>query len=189
MSWIRLLVAIVALGGLGRSAFAARMALDPLTRVHTGLSLASPTSMGLMLGMDSRLTQLIYVDVTGFMSVSDPVAKTMEPDADGANTWMLRHGLYCTPGLRIPHKQPETWSWDILTRAGFGAVWLADAASNFDLESNPALVGGGELVVRKSQAGLRLSAKALYVRPYSKYRLVESSIVRAQYGTEMFYQF
>jgi len=189
MSWIRVFIALFVLCLHHQPAVARSMPLDPMNRVHAGLSLAGPSSMGLMLGMDSRLTQIIYMDLAGFMSVSDPVAETTEPDITGASTWLLRHGLYCAPGLRIPHKQPEDWSWDILIRGGFGAVWAADAAAAFDVDGNPALLTGGELVVRKSEIGVRLSAKAFYARVYSKYRSIETSIVRPQFGAEMFYQF
>ncbi|HIA02750.1 MAG TPA: hypothetical protein EYN66_12720 [Myxococcales bacterium] len=179
-------VVVLCWGGIAN---ATRMALEPLNRVHAGLSYAGPSSMGLMFGMDSRLTQLIYVDVTGFMSVSDPVAEFTVPDEKGQNTWMLRHGLICMPGVRIPHKQPETWSWDVLTRGGFGAVWLADSSVAFDVEANPALLAGGDLVLRKSAVGFRLTARAVYSRPYSKFRRAESAVVRPQYGSEVFYQF
>jgi len=74
-------VVVLCWGGLAN---AARMALEPLNRVHAGLSYAGPSSMGLMFGMDSRLTQIIYVDVTGFMSMSDPVSQHTVPDENSA---------------------------------------------------------------------------------------------------------
>ena len=73
MSIMRVCVAALFLLVIGRPVQAARMALDPMNRLHAGLSIASPSSMGVMMGMDSRLTQIIYVDVTGFIDRAAPV--------------------------------------------------------------------------------------------------------------------
>ena len=53
---LRVMVMMAIVVVLGPPAKATRMALDPLNRVHAGLSMAGPTSMGLMAGMDSRLS-------------------------------------------------------------------------------------------------------------------------------------
>jgi len=168
---------------------ARRPPLDPLNRVHAGLSVTGADSLGVGLGFDSRMTNLIYMDVGAFMSTSDPVSNEEVPDQDGANTWLLRHGLYLAPGLRLPHKQPESIQWDLFARGGFSGVWAADAASDYDQVSNLGLFGGGELLIKRNSVGLRLSGKAFYFKPYSKYRRVETTVIRPQFGAEMLYQF
>ena len=46
---------------------ASRIAMDPQNKVHVGASVIG-SSYGASLGLDSRLTQLIYIDIGGFFS-------------------------------------------------------------------------------------------------------------------------
>ncbi len=182
-----LLAALCSAVLLGAPAMARGPALEPLNRVHAGLSMTEAPGVGM--GFDSRMTNLIYIDLGAFMSTGDAVAETTVPDKDGANTWLLRHGLYLAPGLRLPHKQAEKVQWDLFFRGGFSGVWAADAASDYDSVSNLGLFGGSEVLVKTGSVGLRLSGKVFYFKPYSKYRQVEVAVVRPQYGAEAVYQF
>jgi hypothetical protein len=89
----------------------------------------------------------------------------------------------------MPHQQAETIQWDIFVRGGFSGIWAADAASDYDQVSNLGLFSGGELVLKSGSIGMRLSGKFFYFRPYSKYRQLEATVVRPQYGAEAIYQF
>ena len=55
---------------LSSLSLAARLAMEPQNKVHAGASMIG-SSYGVALGLDSRLTQLIYIDIGGFISVSD----------------------------------------------------------------------------------------------------------------------
>ena len=167
--------------------YASRPAMDPLNRLHVGLSYTD--SAGIGVGFDSRMTNLIWMDVGAFMSTEDLSTGNVVPDLSGADTWKLRNGLYLAPGFRLPHQQPESIQWDIFARGGFSGVWAADAASDYSQVSNLGLFAGGEVLVKKGSVGVRFSGKAFYFKPYSKYRQVETTVVRPQYGAEMVYQF
>ena len=68
-------------------------------------------------------------------------------------------------------------------------MWAADAASDYAQVSNLGLFGGGELMIKSGNIGIRLSNKMFYFKPYSKYRENEVAVVRPQYGAEAIYQF
>ena len=186
MNRICLLIALLVTGAMGGQA-AGAPPLAPMNRVHAGLSVTD--ALGVGMGFDSRMTNIIYMDVGAFMSTGDPEADTTIPDKDGENTWLLRHGIYLAPGFRIPHKQPEKIQWDVFFRGGFSGVWAADAASDYAQVSNLGLFGGGELMIKSGNIGIRLSNKMFYFKPYSKYRENEVAVVRPQYGAEAIYQF
>lgn len=187
MNWKSLLLLTMLIGLVGSSAEARRPALDPLNRLHAGLSITDAPGVGM--GFDSRMTNLIWIDVGAFMTTAEPSSDLEVPDKTGGDTWLLRNGIYLAPGLRLPHQQPESVQWDLVARGGFAGVWAADAASDFDPDSNLSLFSGGDLMIKSGSVGVRLSAKVFYFKPYSKYRQVEASIVRPQYGAEAVYQF
>jgi len=186
MNWKSLLSILFVASLLGDDANA-RPPLDSLNRIHVGLSVTD--SVGVGLGFDSRMTNIIYMDVGSFMSTGEAKAESTVPDETGENTWLLRHGLYLAPGLRIPHKQPEKIQWDIFVRGGFSGVWAADAASRYDQVSNMGLFTGGEFMLKSGNIGMRLSGKVFYFKPYSKYLRAEVTLLRPQYGAEAVYQF
>lgn len=171
-------------------AFARRVPLDPQNRAHLGVSLADTTSFGIAGGLDSRLTRLIYVDVAGFVSpfgVPD-LSPDSTPRQDPAAWFALRHGLYVTPGIRLPHRSQGKWSWDVVGRVGFGVVWSSDTADENNLYTDPALVAGGEFLIRHEQVGLRASARGFFFRPFSRAVAEEISLIRPQMSLEVFYQ-
>lgn len=187
MNWKSLMSAAVLTAFLVPTAQAGRPAMDPLNRLHAGLSYTDAAGVGV--GFDSRMTNLIWMDVGAFMTTSEAASDVLIPNATGSNTWMLRHGLYLAPGFRLPHKQPEKIQWDIFARGGFSGVWAADSASDYSHVSNLGLFAGGEVLVKSGSIGMRFSGKAFYFKPYSKYRQMESTAVRPQFGSEVVYQF
>ena len=188
-----LALALVALFSV--DAHARRVSLDPQNRVHAGVSYAD-TAVGLTGGFDSRLTRLVFVDVGGFLS---PIALEEDLLADGLTPEeyvFLRHGLYVAPGLRVPHRQPQAFTWDVLGRAGFGAVWSNDVHPDnslprdelYQMEIDPALLAGLELLLRKDALGARLGAKGVYFNTYSQEAKDELSILRPVFTAEFVYQ-
>lgn len=179
-------------------ATAGRMPLDAQNRVHGGLSLTDGLSgIGGTLGMDSRLTRLIFVDVGGFYSGGVP---DYDPDVDlgsesPADWYTLKHGLYAAPGLRIPHRYQDGLNWDVVGRAGFAALWIADESQAIIpstealIYSEPSLLTGVDVLVRYEKIGLRLSGKAFGWRTFSPISNSESGFVRSQLAVEGVYQF
>ena len=102
---------------------------------------------------------------------------------------MLRHGLYVDPGFRIPHRNKGEFKWDVIVRAGFGPVWVADGASRFEQQISPGLNGGGDLMFRYQDWGLRFEGRVWYLKPFSKYDQMETLIVVPQVGASMLYEF
>jgi hypothetical protein len=182
---------------LTQDAAAARPALEPQVRFHLGAAaVEGPSGFGITGGMDSRLTDKIYVDIAGMVSPI-PIPEDTEVEAENnADYFRMRHNLYLAPGLRIPHRQPKDFSWDILFRGGVGVVWSADLdptalvlEGNHRIELDPAAMGGLDLQFRKDKLGVRLSGKAFVMR-------VSEPDVRddiwdwaPQAGLEAFYQF
>lgn len=155
------------------SAQAGGMKLDPQNRIHAGASLAdSNTSVGVTLGLDSRLSRFIYVDAGLFLSPGElPEAREFsrtnpEPSID------LRHGVYVAPGLRVPHRYGDGLNWDLTARGGFAAVWSEDRGMDVmpggtSLVADPALLAGGDGLLRYDKVGLRLTEKVLFYKPYA----------------------
>ncbi|RME22201.1 MAG: hypothetical protein D6798_16395 [Deltaproteobacteria bacterium] len=180
----------------GGTAHARRLALDPENRVHVGAALTDSASFGIIGGLDSRLTRLLYVDIGGFVSPI-PLPDDIAPVSDqGRDFVFLRHGLYVAPGLRVPHRQPAAFQWDLTGRAGFGAVWSNDVhpdnttlpTERYELEATPALLAGAEALVRKDAVGVKLSARGYLFRPYSQFEKADLVLLRPQYLAEVFYQ-
>ena len=163
------------------------MPLDPQNRVHTGISLTDyQLAKGVNIGLDSRMTRLVYVDVGGFMSLT-PALEVDLDEATDAELVELRHGLTVAPGVRIPHRYTDGINWDLTIRAGFGAVWAADASSDQPTRVDPALLSGMDLLIRKNNIGLRTTGRVFGFNPYTK-RSGEVPMVRPQYAVELVYQ-
>ena len=129
------------------------------------------------------MTQSISVDVGGFIS---PTAATSR----GLNErWVLRQGLFVTPGVRVPHRNKSEIKWDLILRGGFGPVWLADSEARFDTQINPGLVGGADWMLRYKQWGLRFENRVWYMRPFSRAQQVEVVTILPQIGGSVQYEF
>ena len=199
MPVIRSCFAALVLLALPTAAIAARPALDPQNRLHAGVGVAtgagfSAPSVGATLGVDSRMSRVVYVDVGGFLS---PVAV---PDLGlaeevGADSIFLRHGLYVAPGLRVPHRAGEGVTWDVLLRGGFAGVWWTDVQAEQTLGSgtylvdlDPAALAGLDAIVRKGALGARVSAKGYIFAPYSHTQDEDIRVLRPHLAVEAFYQ-
>lgn len=195
-----LLSAVLAVISLApRVAEAGRAAIDPQNRVHAGLNVTGGAmfdapSLGASVGFDSRMTRILSVDVSGFVSPMSmgEVSGTFDQPGDSI---YLRHGLYVAPGFRIPHRAREGLNWDVLFRAGFAGVWWTDVdatstqlGDDYLVGLDPAGLGGVDLVLRKGSLGGRLGAKAFAFAPFSQNALTEVLVVRPQSALELFYQ-
>lgn len=176
---------------------ARRLALEPENRIHVGAAYTDMTSMGVFGGLDSRLTRVVYVDVGGFFSpvpLPDDIVPVSE---EGRDYIFLRHGIYVGPGLRLPHRQPKSFQWDLTGRLGFAAVWSNDVHPDnsttpnerFEIEANPALMGGLEALIRKDSVGVKLSGRGYLFRPFSQFENLDLVLVRPQIVAELVYQF
>jgi hypothetical protein len=181
-------LAVMGLSG-STAAEAARLPLDPLNRIHAGYSTADRGATGFTLGMDSRLTRLLNVDVGAFLS---PFSQAeVVPDLNGdPNDWItLRHGLFVAPGLRIPHRYGEGINWDLTVRGGFGAVWLTNATEAINLETTPAFMPSADLLLRKDQLGLRLGVREVLFWSYVHEARDNFNFYRTQMSAEAVLQF
>lgn len=179
-------------------ATAGRMPLDAQNRIHAGLSITDNTSgIGGTLGMDSRLTRLIFVDLGAFYTGGvDDYNPNVDVKVEGPTDWYtVKHGLYAAPGLRIPHRYQEGINWDVVGRMGFAALWIADESQAIIprtealVYSEPALLSGVDVLLRYEQMGMRLSGKAYGWRTFSPVSNSESGFVRGQFSVEGVYQF
>ena len=173
---------------LSSLSLAARLAMEPQNKVHAGASLIGE-SHGFSLGLDSCLTQLIYIDIGGFFSVND--TSEIFPVEDDSQSYALpRHALYATPGWRIPHRYNEDGlNWDVVVRAGFGAMFTKDLSVEDVTQTDPALITGSDFLLRKGQYGGKFSFKELYFKPYISDLREEQVIFQSQFALEFFVQF
>jgi hypothetical protein len=199
-AFVRLFVVLGLMGALTLSsgeAQAARTAMDPLNRVHGGLSMADAfSSTGVTAGMDSRLTRFVYLDAGLFLSLDEPTAQAeVDPLVDDPKGFFeLRHGVYVAPGIRVPHRFGEGFNWDLIGRGGFCVAWAADASQPLDEGgyrniSEPGLLLGADLLLQYKKAGLRLAGKAIGFHTYSATARKETNVVRPQFAVEGVWQF
>ncbi|MCB9780437.1 MAG: hypothetical protein H6742_17865 [Alphaproteobacteria bacterium] len=174
---------------------ARRIPLDPENRAHAGAAYTDG-NVGIFGGLDSRMTRLLYVDVGGFGS---PVPLSEElgiVSNQGADYLFLRHGIYVTPGLRVPHRQPKALQWDVLGRLGFAAVWYQDThpdvtttpGERYQTVANPAMTGALELLLRKENIGGRLSGRGYLLQTFNQYENQDVVLLRPQYTAELVVQ-
>ena len=193
-------IAAVALAAtlFSSTATAGRMPLESLNRVHGGLAITDNASgIGGVLGMDSRLTRLVFVDLGGFLTPGDQqFDASIDPETQDPKEWYtLRNGLYAAPGMRIPHRYKDGFNWDLIGRAGFAALWIADESQriipNTDalVYSEAALLVGADVLFRFDEVGIRLSGKAYGWQAYSPVKQTETSTIRPQFTVEGVYQF
>ncbi|HCH66062.1 MAG: hypothetical protein CL927_06545 [Deltaproteobacteria bacterium] len=183
---------------LGSTANAGRMPLASLNRLHGGLAITdSASGLGGIVGMDSRLTRLVFVDLGGFFTPGDQkYDSSINPETQDPSEWYtLRSGLYAAPGLRIPHRYQDGFNWDVVGRAGFAALWIADESQRIipDDEalvySEAGLLLGADVLLRFDEIGVRMSGKAYGWHAYSPVKQAESNTIRPQFTIEGVYQF
>jgi hypothetical protein len=179
------------------TAQAAGNVMEPRVRAHAGAFMTQgPAGVGVTGGLESRLSRMIYVDLG---AMYNPVDITTANDLDGATTaepFLLRHVLYLTPGLRVPHRQPEGFRWDLNIRLGTGVVWSAYVGDSLnpeqildELEADVTLIGGADLGILVGQFGVRLSGRVVAAQPYHKGTQLETPFYAPVGLLEGFYQF
>jgi hypothetical protein len=174
-------------------AAAQNMALEPQNRLHVGLNMVGgPSPFGVTGGFDSRLTRYIALDIGAFVSPV-PVASDYELDSVDTNAeyYELRHGVFATPGLRIPHPQPKHWAWEVFARAGGGVVWAANLSPNAPVDATRPAPGGllgGDALVRFGKVGVRASGKAWLFDVLQTSPSEDFLLVRPQWSVEALVQ-
>jgi hypothetical protein len=177
-------------------ALASRDSLDPLNRVHAGVSFSDEYTFGVNGGLDSRLTRLVFIDMGGFASPM-PFPDDVEADGDSPakETVFLRHGIYVAPGLRIPHREKDGLQWDVIARGGFGGVWSTDVNpesatldGTYEVEADPALLAGLDLQLRKDHVGLRVAGKEFFYKVFSGPERTDVALAKPQFTGEILYQ-
>ena len=167
-------MALVAALTFSTPAWAQGTGLDAQIRAHAGVSAVKGPGMGgVTLGIDSRLGRLAYVDFGFFMSPGTPEVEH-DWDDNPRDAFRLRHGVTLTPGLRVPHRQPEGFRWDVLLRAGPAVIWTlydgprASGVGGDLYEIDTAIVAGPELQVSKGPFGIKAVARVFVTKPYSR---------------------
>jgi hypothetical protein len=174
------------------AAYGASLALDPQVRVHAGASvIPGPSGVGITGGFESRLTRIVAIDLAGFASPV-PLGDELHLEGDFGDYQLLRHAIYASPGVRIPHAQPKSWAWDVFARAGGGVIWLADArpgdeaggSAEYDVMADMGGFAGADLMIRFGNVGVRASGKAWMYDAVQTSPIHSFFLVRPQFGIE-----
>ena len=162
--------------------------LEPQNRVLAGYTF-NDGNQGVGIGFDSRLTQVIYINVGTFFSLID--RKYTIDEEEPSSLISLRNGIYAAPGLRFPHRyksERDALNWDILFRTGFACVSSQNALEENWFLVEPAALVGIDLLLKKYNYGFSLSSKVF------RYRVDISSlqetlyVTRPQVSAVFFYQ-
>jgi hypothetical protein len=170
---------------------AVRLALEPQNRVYAGV-VQSDGGLGGTVSVESRLTQLVAINIGGFFST--PVQYGDSDSRDEQDWVLLNHGLWAAPGWRVPHRYGKgNITWDLVGRAGFACVFTTDAFRDDLYLIDPAgLVGlDGYLQYKISEdntIGLRMSNKMFAYQPDLTRTLTGLPVQRFQHSIEVFWQ-
>jgi hypothetical protein len=191
----RALIALVAALTLSTPAWAQSSGLDAQIRAHAGASVVMGPGMGgITLGIDSRLGRLAYVDFGFFLSPGNPDVDH-DWDEDPRDGFRLRHGVTLTPGLRVPHRQPEGFRWDVIVRGGPSVIWTQydgprQSGVGGDLyEIDTSIVVGPDLLLSKGPFGVKLTARVFVAKPFSRQVTGNVLTLLPQVTVEGMYQF
>ena len=142
--------------------------------------------------MESRFTRFLYLDFGGVVNPSE-IGVVEE---DSAESFSLRHCIYLLPGIRIPHRQPAGFLWDVNLRAGPGVLWTAflgdtlnPAVSSDALDLDVAVVAGADVALMKNQFGIRATGRLVFAWPFHLDIGNEVGYWVPLYALEGFYQF
>lgn len=172
------------------TASAVRLAMEPQNRVILGPALIDEHT-GFTASVESRLTQLVYINMGG--SVSTP-KHFGNADSPSEQDWVeMNHLIWAAPGWRIPHRYRGELNWDIITRAGFACVFTTDAFREDLFLIDPAgLVGLDAYLhyvpVGKQAMGVRVSNRFLAYQPDLTRTRVGLPVQRRQHALELFLQ-
>lgn len=167
-------------------ASAVKMAMDPQNRVLFGASY-NDGGQGFSVGIESRLTQLIYVNMGGFSSIKP---NSGDINSDQAGDWItMNHGIWAAPGWRIPHRYAEnSLNWDVIVRGGFACVFSKDANRDDLPLFDPAGLLGADFYLRKNNFGIRWSNKIFLYESATVKTYEAVPMQRPQSALELFYQ-
>ena len=167
-------------------ASAVRLAMDPQNAVFTGFSY-SDGGRGISLGLESRLTQLIYINMGGFTSI---VPRVGDIDSREPSDWIsMNHGIWAAPGWRVPHRYTKgAFQWDIMFRAGFACLFSKDVNREDLPLFDPAALLGTDFYLRWHNLGLRWSNKLFLYEPETPKTLEAVPLQRPQSSLEFFIQ-
>ena len=176
------------LGGYSPKTFAQSMALEPQNRVLAGYTF-NDGNQGIGLGFDSRLTQLIYINIGTFFSIVD---REYNIDEEDASTWIsLNTGIYAAPGIRFPHRYksgPNAVNWDVLFRTGFACISSQNAFGSDWFMVEPASFVGADFLIKKYNYGLFVSGKGFRYRTNISSTQETFLLIRPQFSASLFYQ-
>ena len=191
------LIAAVAACLLPRLAMAQAMSMDPMNRLHAGgVVVQGPSGMGMSLGLDSRLTRLVFVDVGAFASPVSLPADAWDGEGDAVDALRLRHGITLSPGIRIPHAQPASFSYDFVLRLGTAAAWVADLSEPvgdfgppYEVFALAAGFAGADLSLLRGHFGLRIGYRQFLFVPFVFEELSDVVVTRPMGQVEAVWQF
>ena len=167
-------------------AHAQLFSLDPQIRTGGGLSW-SDGSLGANISIETRITHLMYASIGGFRSFDEAELQTAE---DNPQSWIaLRHAIWAAPSFRIPHRYNKSGiEWDVLLNAGFG-ITFAEVANEQDwFASEPAGLGGIDIILFANKISTKLSAKAFIFSGYVPEFKDKYLLIRPQAALEVYYQ-
>ena len=169
------------------SALGQSLVLDPQNKLVAGLSW-NDANLGASVGLDSRLSQLVHLNIGAFNSFSN---RTYAVEDNNMESWIsLSKAIWVAPGLRIPHRyKANGLNWDLFLRAGFGCVSSENAFDKDWFLVEPAGLGGIDFVLKQDKYGFRLSAKEFYYRVDIPSPQETFFTWRLQVATELIYQF
>jgi len=170
--------------------------LNPRVRVHGGAVFSqSPAPAGLTFGVDSRASRFIYLDIGGFLSPFERLTNDVLSEGSSL-THLARHGIYAMPGIRIPHRQPKAFSWDINFRTGFGILWtdyVGEKSNNSygtqPMEADVMTAAGIDFGIRRGELGLRFASRLLFAWPHDHDEKTDPLLIAPQFSIEGLYQF
>ena len=169
-----------------QQAHAVRLAMEPQNRLLVGYSHIDG-GQGTTISFESRLTQLIYVNMGGFTTLVDNAG---DIESSTPEEWLkMNHAIWAAPGWRVPHRYKDAgFNWDLLLRGGFACVFTDDVFRDDLLLVDPSALAGVDVYLHKGDAGLRVSNRMFFYQPEPTQTLQGVSIQRLQSSVEVFWQ-
>ena len=159
--------------------------LEPKIRVGTGVSIIED-ALGFSVSMDTRMSQIVYVSLGGFRSLS---MNEIQSQDDDIQSWLaLRHGIWAAPSFRYPHRYAkEGLNWDVFLQTGFAATFseLANEEDWFLME--PAGLLGLDALAFVGDVSVRVGSKAFLYNPYVIEFRSRAFLIRPQISVELAY--
>ena len=175
---------------LSNTAEAVRLALEPQNRMIVGTGQVDD-GFGISMSVESRLTQLVYINLGGTISIPKHYGNLAEVDA---KEWVkMNHIIWAAPGWRIHHRYSEKINWDVIARGGFACIFSTDAYKEELFLINPAGLAGVDGYINfkideKNTVGTRLTNKLFFYTPTVTATFETISVQKWQNGIEFFWQ-